>query len=173
MNQFVRWATGPLVERLRVLLTAISVALLVGYFALVLLQVFFRYVLNESLFWAEEFVRGAMLWGVMISVGLVAASRAHIRIEVLELMLPPAGRRFVVALTDALTVAFLLTLLWAGIEFVDRTWFQNSPLLDVPKYTVYLAIPIGAGLEALMTVLTYRVEGRQHDPADLPADKTL
>lgn len=169
MTRFLSWATGPLVGRLRTALTAISVALLAGYFVLVLLQVFYRYVLNDSLFWAEELVRGAMLWGVMISVGLVAASRAHIRIEVLELMLPASARRYVVALTDALTVAFSLTLMWAGIEFVDRTWFQNSPLLDVPKYTVYLAIPIGAALEALMTLLTWQ----QHEPSDQPMDRTL
>jgi hypothetical protein len=31
--------------------------ILVEYLILVLLQVFFRYVLNESLFWAEEAVR--------------------------------------------------------------------------------------------------------------------
>ncbi|MBM3549492.1 MAG: TRAP transporter small permease [Alphaproteobacteria bacterium] len=169
MSPFVRWATGPLVGRLRMALTAISVALLAGYFVLVLLQVFFRYVLNESLFWAEEFVRGAMLWGVMISVGLVAASRTHIRIEILELMLPPGGRRYVVALADALTVAFLLTLMWAGIEFVDRTWFQQSPLLEVPKYTVYLAIPIGAAIEVVMTLLTWQ----QHDSSDIASDRTL
>ncbi|MBM3532012.1 MAG: TRAP transporter small permease [Alphaproteobacteria bacterium] len=169
MTPFLAWATGPLVGHLRAALTAISVTLLAGYFVLVLLQVFFRYVLNESLFWAEELVRGAMFWGVMISVGLVAASRAHIRIEILELMLPPAGRRYVVALTDALTVAFALTLMWAGIEFVNRTWFQRSPLLDVPKYTVYLAIPIGAAIEAVMTLLTWQ----QHEPSDEPTDRTL
>ncbi len=169
MNPFLAWATGPLVARLRMLLTAVSVTLLLGYFILVLAQVFFRYVLNESLFWAEELVRGAMLWGVMISVALVAASRAHIRIEILELMVPPAWRRYLSAVTDGLTLAFCLTLMWAGIEFVDRTWYQNSPLLDVPKSTVYLAIPIGAALEALMTLLTWQ----QHGPSDEPLDKTL
>ena len=112
---------GSLFSKLKAGLTFVSVALLFFYFCLVLLQVFFRYVLNESLFWAEEFVRGAMLWGVMLSSALVAAGRAHIRIEVLELMLGPAGRRIVMVLIDILTLAFLLTLLWAGIELVDRT----------------------------------------------------
>lgn len=159
----------PLTDRLRAALTAVSVVLLVCYFVLVLLQVFFRYVLNESLFWAEEFVRGAMLWGVMLSSPLVAAARGHIRIEMLELMLPPTGRRIVMIVTDILTMAFLLTLLWAGIEFVDRTWFQRSPLLDVPKYSVYLAIPIGAAIEAVFMLLTWE----QHVPSDEPTDRTL
>ena len=40
-------------SRLRAVLTALSVALLASYFVLVLLQVFYRYVLNDSLYWAE------------------------------------------------------------------------------------------------------------------------
>src|SRR5215216_7410343 len=86
---------GSLVRRVRAALSAVTVALLASYFVLVLLQVIFRYVLNESLFWAEELVRGAMLWGIMVSSALVAAARGHIRVEVLELVLPPKGRRVV------------------------------------------------------------------------------
>jgi TRAP-type C4-dicarboxylate transport system permease small subunit len=162
-------AARPIFGRLRATLTFVSVVLLASYFVLVLLQVFFRYVLNESLFWAEEFVRGLMLWGVMLSSALVAAGRAHIRIEVLELMLPPAGRRIVMMLVDILTLAFCLTLVWAGIELVDRTWFQRSPLLDVPKYSVYLAVPIGAAIEAIFMIMTWQ----NHAPSGEPTDRTL
>ena len=151
-------------------LQAVSVALLASYFVLVLLQVFFRYVLNESLFWAEEVVRGAMLWGVMLSSALVAAARGHIRVEVLELMLPPRGRRVVIWMANVLTLAFSLILLWAGIQFVERTWFQQSPVLDLPKWTVYLAIPIGAALESLLMMLTWN---RDVPTPDEVTDRTL
>ena len=164
-----RGGAGPFLARLRASLTAVSVALLASYFVLVLLQVFFRYVLNESLFWAEELVRGAMLWGIMLSSALVAASRGHIRVEVLELMLPPAGRKVVIWAANVLTLAFSLTLLWAGIQFIDRTWMQQSPVLDVPKWTVYLAIPVGAALESLLMILTWN-----NDVAtDESTDRTL
>ena len=158
-----------LVGHLRTALTALSVALLAGYFVLVLLQVFYRYVLNDSLFWAEELVRGLLVWGVMVGSALVAASRNHIRIEVLELMLPPAGRRIVVWLANSLTVAFSLILLWAAIELMDRSWYQQSPMLEVPKWTVYMAIAVGAGLEALLMILTWNRE----PVADHQADLTL
>jgi TRAP-type C4-dicarboxylate transport system permease small subunit len=151
-------------------LKALSVALLAGYFVLVLLQVFFRYVLNESLFWAEELVRAAMLWGIMLSAALVGASRGHIRVDLLESLLPPRGRRVVVWTANVLTIAFSLMLLWAGIQFVDRTWMQQSPVLDVPKWTVYLAIPIGAALETLLTLLTWN---RNVPVADELTDRTL
>lgn len=157
-------------HRLRASLQAVSVALLAGYFVLVLLQVFFRYVLNESLFWAEELVRAAMLWGIMLSSALVAASRGHIRVDILENALPPRGRLAVVWLANSLTLAFSLILLWAGIQFVDRTWMQQSAVLDVPKWTVYLAIPVGAALESLLMLLTWN---REAEPADELTDRTL
>lgn len=157
-------------RRLRASLQAMSVALLAGYFVLVLLQVFYRYVLNESLFWAEELVRGAMLWGIMLSSALVAAARGHIRVDLLESALPPTGQKVVVFLANALTLAFSLVLLWAGIQFVDRTWMQQSAVLDVPKWTVYLAIPVGAALEALLMLLTWK---EQVPAPDDMADRTL
>jgi TRAP-type C4-dicarboxylate transport system permease small subunit len=160
--------TSRLTGGLRASLQAVSVALLASYFVLVLLQVFFRYVLNESLFWAEEVVRGALLWGIMVTTPLVAAARGHIRIEALEVVLPPAGRRVVNWAANVLTLAFTLTLLWAGIQFIDRTWMQQSPVLDVPKWTVYLAIPVGAALEALLMLLTWNAE----QPPE-PTDRTL
>lgn len=153
---------------LRSVLTAVSAGVLVVYFALVLLQVFFRYVLNESIYWAEEFVRAGLVWGVMIGSALVAGARGHIRIEVLELMLPPAGRRVVVWIANSLTLAFCLILAWAGVELIDRTWFQRSSLLDVPKWSVYLAIPVGAALETIFTLASW------HDRhGDDPTDHTL
>ena len=157
---------GVLVAGLGATLTALSVALLASYFVLVLLQVFFRYVLNESLFWAEELVRGLMVWGVMVSSGLVAASRGHIRVEVLELMLPPGGRKVVVWICDALCIAFSIILLWAAIQLMDRSWLQQSPLLEVPKWTVYMALAVGAGLEALLTLLTWNRRLAVENPVD-------
>lgn len=150
-------------------LKALSVALLASYFVLVLLQVFFRYVINESLFWAEELVRGLMVWGVMVSSALVAGSRGHIRVEVLELMLPPAGRKVVIWIADALTISFSVLLLWAAIELMSRSWLQQSPLLEIPKWTVYMALAVGAGLEALLTLLTWN----RRLPVEQTVDPTL
>ncbi|MFZ4759239.1 MAG: TRAP transporter small permease [Burkholderiaceae bacterium] len=163
--------SGSAFERaLRAGLTALSVLLLAAYFVAVLLQVFYRYVLNDSIFWAEEFVRSTMIWGVMLASALVAAQRAHIRVELLESWLPPLGRRIVLQACDVLTLAFCAILVYAGWELVDRTWFQRSPMLDIPKWWVYVAIPVGAALEVLLMLLTW---GRDTGPTDVPKDPTL
>lgn len=168
--------TGPLARRVDALaraiggtLKALSAAFLASYFVLVLLQVFFRYVLNESLFWAEELVRGLLVWGVMVSSALVAGSRGHIRVEVLELMLPPRGKRVVMWIADALTISFSILLFWAAVELMSRTWMQQSPLLGIPKWSVYMALAAGAGIEALLTLLTWK----HQLPAEHTVDPTL
>ena len=47
---------------------------------------------------------------------------------------------------------------------------QQSPVLDVPKWTVYLAIPVGAALETLLMILTWN---HDNSAADELTDRTL
>ena len=136
-------------------LRLISVLLFAFYFGLVLLQVIHRYILNESLFWSEEVVRYSLVWAVMLGSALVAYENGHIRIEIIESFLPPAGRHAVRFAAKALTLAFCIILAWTGIDFVGRTWFQNSASLGVPMRAVYLAIPVGAALEAWFSIAAW------------------
>lgn len=131
------------------MLEALSVALIGLYTVLVLLQVLFRYVLNQPLFWAEEVVRYGLVWSVMLGSALVAHERGHVRIEVIGAFAGARGRKLVEAVAGALTWAFTLILLVAGVQFVMRTLFQHSASLGVPMWVVYAAVPTGAAIEAL------------------------
>lgn len=149
-------------------LRVVSVLLLAFYLSVILLQVFFRYVLNESLFWSEEVVRYSLVWGVMLGAALVAYERGHIRIEVIEVFLPPAGKRVVQFIANSCTLAFLFILAYAGWDFTDRTWFQNSASLEVPMRAVYLAMPVGAFLEAWFMTAAW-IQERQPSTAETDA----
>lgn len=141
-------------------LRALSVLLIAFYMALVLLQVFFRYVLNDSLFWSEEVVRYSLVWGVMLGSALVAYDRGHIRIDLLDGVLPATPGRIVRFSANALTLSFNLILVWTGVQFVDRTIFQNSASLGVPMASVYLAIPVGAAIEAWFMAVAWASEDK-------------
>ncbi len=149
-------------DRLYAVLRAICVVILVEYLILVLLQVFFRYVLNESLFWAEEAVRFSMVWSVLLGSALVARDRAHIRIDVVENMLPPVARRRLDLALDVLMIVCMLILMITGIQFAGRSMMQTSPSLDLPMWAVYCAIPIGAVLQALFMVSMLRRPATPH-----------
>ena len=136
-------------DRLHRGLEAVTVLLLVVYFVLVVLQVFFRYVLNRSLFWSEEAVRFALVWSVMLGSAIVAYRSEHLRIDALDFLLSPRARRVVALAAEVLTFAFCVILAGTGIQFTLRTLTQRSALLEVPIWTVYAAIPVGAVLEAI------------------------
>ena len=147
-----------------------SVLLLAFYLTIILLQVFYRYVLNDSLFWSEEVVRYSLVWGVMLGAALVAYDRAHISVEVIGGFLPPAGKRVLAFAANSCTLAFLLVLAWAGIDFTDRTWFQRSASLGVPMRWVYLAIPVGALLETWFMLAAWLQE---REPSSAEAEALL
>jgi TRAP-type C4-dicarboxylate transport system permease small subunit len=155
----------------RNLLRWVSVLLLAFYLSVILLQVFFRYVLNDSLFWAEEVVRYGLVWGVLLGAALVAYDRGHIKIDIVGPFLPPAGQRVLQFIANSCTLAFLLILAYAGWDFTERTWFQNSASLGVPMRVVYLAMPVGAALEAWFMTAAW-LQAREA-PATSDADKLL
>jgi TRAP-type C4-dicarboxylate transport system permease small subunit len=148
LREAVRRRLTAATEAVRRALEGLCVALLAAYTALVLLQVFFRYVLNEPLFWAEEVVRYGLVWSVMLGSALVAHERGHVRIDVLGAVVAPSRRRLVDATAGALTWAFTLLLVVAGVRFVERTLSQQSASLGVPMWAVYAAVPVGAAIEA-------------------------
>jgi TRAP-type C4-dicarboxylate transport system permease small subunit len=143
-------------DRLHRGLEAVGVLLLALYFVLVVLQVFFRYVLNRSLFWSEEVVRFALVWSVMLGSAVVAYRREHIRIDTLDAVLPPPAARVVARLAELLTFAFCVILAGTGIQFTLRTLTQRSPVLEVPIWAVYAAVPVGAVLEAVCMLVARR-----------------
>ena len=74
---------------LRRVVEAAAVLLFASYCCIILLQVFYRYVLNDSLVWSEEAVRFEQFWLIMLASGLCAQRRAHIRLEGLRVPGPP------------------------------------------------------------------------------------
>ena len=143
---------ATIMDRAYVVLRALCVTILAGYLGLVLLQVFFRYVLNESLFWAEEAVRFSMVWSVLLASAVVARERAHIRIDVVENLLPPGRRRVLELGLDLLMIVFMLILGITGVQFAGRSMMQTSPSLGLPMWLVYCAVPVGATLQALFVL---------------------
>ncbi|HWC03304.1 MAG TPA: TRAP transporter small permease [Methylomirabilota bacterium] len=146
-------------DRLHRGLEAVTVLLLAAYFVLVILQVFFRYVLNRSLFWSEEVVRFALVWSVMLGSAVVAYRGEHLRIDALDTLLPPTAQRVLTRLAEFLTFVFCVILTGTGVQFTLRTLTQRSAVLEVPIWAVYAAVPVGAALEAACMLM-----GRRRGP---------
>lgn len=129
----------------------ISVALMV---VIILLQVFFRYVLNSALPWPEEAARVLMLW----MTGMMAPSAyrwgAFVSIDMLKEML---GQRVTVIFNIFLLMVGLVVLviaLYFGWKHIQSGWLFMSPtiklpmpptgqMVQLPKAYIFMSLPVG------------------------------
>ena len=132
---------------------AVTVALFFSYCVIVLLQVFFRYVLNDSVVWSEETVRFEQFWVIMLATSLCAYRKSHIRLEGIEAMLPGSLRRSLDLIGDGVTIACCLFLAWYGAELALRSTGMKSPAMQITMALPYAAVPVGSVLTILWTVL--------------------
>lgn len=117
------------VLRLGRALAIVAIALMV---VCILLQVFYRYVLNNALPWPEEAARFLMLW----MTGLIAPSAyrrgGFVAIDLLTMMLP---RTFAAALSLVLLLLsgmVLIVGLQLGLKHVTSGWLFASSSLRLP-----------------------------------------
>lgn len=131
--------------------TLIGVLLVAASFVL-FANVVARYGFNESFAWAEELTRYAIVWMVFIGGSVAARKGIHIGVDLLARAL--AGRpqqRYLIAAVNLLCVAFGVFLVVFGGSLVAQAqqFGQVTPALQVPLWTVQLAIPVGGALMTL------------------------
>ena len=98
----------------------------------ILIQVFFRYVLNNALPWPDEAARFAMLW----MTGLIAPSAyrvgGFVAIDMLERALPRGVAALLSLVLLGLSLLVLITAVRLGYNHVNSGWLFASATLWVP-----------------------------------------
>ena len=130
---------------------------MVGMFSMILViilvAVFFRYVINHSLFWSDEVVRYSFVWFTLLGAALVLRDRRHIRVEYFVEHMPPGLRRVVEFAGLVLILAFNVFLVIAGMLWVRETSGAVTPALRLPlNWVYYAALPITAALSCWFAV---------------------
>ena len=125
-----------------------AVFLLAVMVVIVVLQVFFRYVLNSSLSWTEEAARYLFIWAALLGFSSSVEAGRLFRFEMLAARLPPAGKRVCGLLFAGAAVAFLWALIVNGSKLVMLTTSQTSPAIGLPMALAYAALPAGGVLVA-------------------------
>jgi TRAP-type C4-dicarboxylate transport system permease small subunit len=143
------------VVRFRQLIEVTTVALFASYCVIILFQVFFRYVLNDSLIWSEETVRFEQFWVTMLATGLCAQRRVHIRLEGIETLLPARIRKPMDIFGDLVTIACCCFLGWYGVGLMLESGDDLSPAMQLPMTIPFAAVPVGSALTIFWTVLNW------------------
>lgn len=137
-----------LIGRLGTFLAAATLSLALGAMSA---QVFFRYFLGDSIIWAEELARYALLWSAMIGAAVAYRQGAHVAVGALWNLLPGVVAQLVWRLIHLIVIAFAAVMVWQGWLLSLRNFVRHqlSPALQIEIAWIYLAIPFGGLLIAL------------------------
>ena len=130
--------------------------------SIIALQVFSRYVLNDSPVWAEQAALLLMIWYVFIAAAAGVREGFHIRIAVIADSLPARPRRVVQLISHALVAGFGIAMAVYGVRLSLATWQHVIPTLGLSRGFAYVPIAIsglliaGFALEQFSAVLRSR-----------------
>jgi TRAP-type C4-dicarboxylate transport system permease small subunit len=131
---------------------AVAVLLGLTLFAVVLWQVFTRYVLNDPSIWSEEAARYLYVGVVFFGTAAAVRDRSHVGIPFLMDRLPPAVRLAAALLTQALVVGFCAAIVVWGARAASQVWDLPSLALEIPMGLVLAVVPLTMALAAVRTV---------------------
>jgi TRAP-type C4-dicarboxylate transport system permease small subunit len=116
-------------------------------------QVLGRYLFNAPPSWSEELARFLQVWIALLASALCIQQSMHLGVDYLLYAVPPRGRAVLEALVHVMVSGFLLLLLVQGGKILDVAGVQSSPAMGINMWYAYLAVPVGAALMLLESVL--------------------
>jgi TRAP-type C4-dicarboxylate transport system permease small subunit len=138
-------------ERFVAGLQVLSGALLLLMLGIVLVGIFYRYVVGESVSWYDEFAGYVLLWLTMYGSVLALARRKHISFETLVEKLTPGGRRIANVVAIVAVMGFSLVLLISGVQLVRGMADETAISIPAVKMAwVYSVMPISGGAMLLI-----------------------
>ena len=121
--------------------------LLIAIIALAGLQIVLRNAFSTSLFFADEFIRIAVLWIAMIGGAAAARDSKHIAIAVVPRYFPASWHRPAATIASGFATVITGILMWQAFRFVaDSKRFGDTVLGDMPAWLFQAVIPVGFGL---------------------------
>ena len=163
----------------------VAIVMMFVMVVVILIQVFFRYVLNSALPWPDEAARFLMLW----MTGLVAPSAyrwgGFVSIDMVVDMLPKRIGSVVTLLLFVLSGIVLAVGLQLGFNHVNSGWLFNSSSLKLPLEWIglsmvriklawmYMSLFVGVGLLLLVNIelvlrSLVRLLGREDELPPIP-----
>lgn len=135
--------------------SAILMAVLCG---VVVVEVFFRYGLNNSLAWYNEFAGFILVWLTMYGSVLGLVREKHIGFDTLVEMFPAGLQRFIKIFSTLLILAFSLILVFSGLTLIKALGGQTAVSEPIVKMSwIYSVMPITGSLMAFVCLVKLAV----------------
>lgn len=118
-------------------------------FCLFLLQIFFRYVLNQPLTWAFELTTMAFVWTVLLGAGYARRKQDHVAFTMIYDVLNAKKQAIFRIVGNGLIIVAFALAVYPVYDYLQFLYIQKSSVLRIPfniafmPFLVFLLLMIG------------------------------
>jgi TRAP-type C4-dicarboxylate transport system permease small subunit len=140
---------------------------LVGIVTVVALQVFGRYVLNDTPTWAEALALVLIIWVTMLGAAVGVRDAGHIGMESLLVLVPERIRLRMEMVIHVLVAIFGAMMVWNGWGLTESVKAYNIPTLGISEGYKYFPLVVSGALITLFSLehLIALIRGEEVVPA--------
>ncbi|WP_208977344.1 MULTISPECIES: TRAP transporter small permease [Pannonibacter] len=99
--------------------------------AIISAQVFFRYVLNDSLIWSEPLAVILMGWFIFFGAAVGIREGYHLSFDVLLYVIPVKAKLVLYTVSDSLVALFGAGMFWYGLQLALSAWNVKLPSIGI------------------------------------------
>lgn len=169
LNKVAEWvnrAVGWLLIFLFALMT-------VTYFG----QIVLRYVFSTGLVWTEELTRYSQVALIMFGAAMLAGQNKHINVSLLEAIVSPKIRKWVIIAQQVITALFFLVAIKISFDMIAIIGGQVSTNMRVPMKYVYAMFPIAFAILVFNVIVfiinTWRAPPPDEEPLEAAVEKAV
>jgi len=145
MKKFYGWAIRGMEYLLIGLVGALAI--------LVAVEVFFRYVLNASISWYDEFAGYLLVWVTFWGAVLALDRGRHIGFETVVERFPVLAQKVVMTLVYFLIISLQAVMVYYGWILTTQLSGETAITLPVPIGVVYVVLPVTGAMMLLICLI--------------------
>lgn len=141
-----------IIEALRKILLTITIVIFGVLVALVIAQVFMRYVVGHAFMWGDELMRMLMIWGVFLAGSLCFYYQRHLAVDNLLTALPQKVKKIVHIVIALMIIGLACFYVHQGLALTENCSAQTMASLHISKAFCVVSLPVSAALWIIFEV---------------------
>lgn len=105
--------------------------------------------LGLRMYWSAELLTILFTWTVFLAAAGIFRRGAAISVDALYASLAPGGQRCLRLVSSGVTLVTALALVWYSVAYLQKIWYQTTPMLGLSEGWRALAVPVSMTLIAL------------------------
>jgi TRAP-type transport system small permease protein len=151
MNLLIKWISD-FNDIMLWICKQVGIAFMGLMLVIVLIQVFFRYVLNDSLVWPEEVARFMMVWLTFLMAPIAYRLGSNVSLDMIYKLFKGRSHVVLKILMEIATLTTLYLMFDRSLGMVKRGALIKATSVDIQMNYIYACMPIGLVLTGIVNI---------------------